>query len=114
MDLIIYHLKTCDTCRKAIKALNGAGHTLTLIDVRAEGVPKADLKKFVDALGYEMVLNTRSTTWRGLDNSYKSDVTAEKAIALMSEHPTLIKRPIITGRDKITVGWKADAQGEWI
>jgi len=38
MKLTVYHLKTCDTCRKAIKTLQGAGHELTLIDVRADGV----------------------------------------------------------------------------
>ena len=114
MDLTVYHLKTCDTCRKAIKALNGAGHDVTLVDVRADGVPAAEIEKFVAALGYETVLNTRSTTWRGLDDADKSDLTAEKAIALLTEHPTLIKRPIITDGDKMTVGWKADAQSVWV
>jgi len=37
MPLTVYHLKTCDTCRKAIKAL-GEKHALDLIDVRADGV----------------------------------------------------------------------------
>jgi arsenate reductase len=114
MDLTVYHLKTCDTCRKAIKALNGAGHDVTLVDVRADGVPAAEIEKFVAALGYETVLNTRSTTWRGLDDADKSDLTADKAIALMTEHPTLIKRPIITDGNQITIGWKAEAQGVWV
>lgn len=113
MTLTVYHLKTCDTCRKAIKALTAAGHALTLIDVRAEGVPKETLVSFVNALGFETLLNTRSTTWRGLSDTEKAGVDAEKAIALMGEHPTLIKRPIITDGAKTTVGWKAEMQKVW-
>jgi Spx/MgsR family transcriptional regulator len=113
VDLTVYHLKTCDTCRKAIKALKAAGHELTLIDVRADGVSADALDTLIGSVGFEALLNTRSTTWRGLDDSDKSDVDASKAISLMGQHPTLIKRPVITDGDKITVGWKADAQSVW-
>ncbi len=114
MKLTVYHLKTCDTCRKAIKALDGAGHDLTMIDVRADGVTKSDLERWVKEAGYEAVLNTRSTTWRGLSDADKAKLTPEKAINLMAEHPTLIKRPVITDGTIITIGWKADMQRAWI
>ena len=110
----IYHLKTCDTCRKAIKAIQAAGYTPDLIDVRADGVPSADLAKIVKVVGWETLLNTRSTTWRGLDDGDKTDMDAEKAKALMTKHPTLIKRPVIVDEDKMTVGWKADQQAAWL
>lgn len=113
MPLTVYHLKTCDTCRKAIKALTSAGHDLTLIDVRAEGIPKDTLVSLVEALGHETLLNTRSTTWRGLDDADKANIDAEKAMSLMGEHPTLIKRPIVTDGKKTTTGWKADMQKAW-
>jgi len=58
----IYHLKTCDTCRKAIKALRAAGHEPELIDVRADGVDADTLKRFEIALGYETLVNKKSTT----------------------------------------------------
>lgn len=116
MTLTIYHLKTCDTCRKAIKALQGAGHDLTLIDVRADGVPAKDLERFEKAVGWEKLLNTRSTTWRGLEDTDKAEMTSEKAVALMSEHPTLIKRPVIDrhidGDASVTVGWTKEVQAE--
>lgn len=113
MKLTVYHLKTCDTCRKAIKAMQAAGHELSLIDVRAEGVPPADLARFEKAVGWEKLLNTRSTTWRGLEDSEKADMDAEKALALMGAHPTLIKRPVIDRGDAlITVGWTKDVQAE--
>ena len=112
MKLTVYHLKTCDTCRKAIKAMTAAGHDLTLIDVRADGVPSNELSLIEKAVGWEKLLNTRSSTWRGLSDTDKADIDASKAIALMSEHPTLIKRPVIKRDALITVGWTKEVQAE--
>ena len=110
MTLTVYHLKTCDTCRKAIKALKATGQTLVLVDVRADGVPKADLARLANAVGWETLLNTRSTTWRGLSDTEKSEMNQDKALKLMGEHPTLIKRPVIDTGTNVLVGWKADVQ----
>lgn len=112
MTLTIYHLKTCDTCRKAIKAL--ADRDVNLIDVRADGIDADTLLKLTKAVGWEAMLNTRSTTWRGLEGSVKADMTKAKAVALMGEHPTLIKRPVITDGDVVTVGWTAKQQAQWL
>ena len=38
MNVTIYALKSCDSCKKAIKALTAAGHQLEIIDVCADGV----------------------------------------------------------------------------
>ena len=113
MKLTVFHLKTCDTCRKAIKALEAAGHELSLIDVRADGVHKTVLETLVANLGWEVALNRRSTTWRGLPDSDKSDVTDAKAVTLMMEHPTLIKRPVIMSDNQTTIGWAKDVPGVW-
>lgn len=111
--LTIYHLKTCDTCRKAIKALAAAGHDLTLVDVRADGVPARALAEIEAAVGWEALLNTRSTTWRGLDANEKDGVDAPRALALIAQHPTLMKRPVIIGEGKTTLGWTKIAQEVW-
>jgi len=113
MSLTIYHLKTCDSCRKAIKAVRAAGHDPELIDVRADGIPAEKLKVIADAAGWETLLNTRSTTWRGLSEADKSDMNAAKALALMGAHPTLIKRPVIDTGLEITVGWTKEVQASY-
>ena len=59
--------------------------------------PKTVLETTAQAVGWQALLNTRSTTWRGLDDAEKSDMTEAKALALMAQHPTLIKRPLIIG-----------------
>ncbi len=113
MTLTIYHLKTCDTCRKAIKAVKAAGHEPVLIDVRADGVPVDDLKTIAQTVGWEALINTRSTTWRGLSGADKADMNGQKAIDLMNLHPTLIKRPVIDTGLEITVGWTQDVQAKF-
>ncbi len=114
MTLRVYHLKSCDTCRKAIKSLKESHPDLDLTDVRADGVAKETIHTWIKTIGYEKVLNTRSTTWRALDDSAKSEMDDEKALSLLSKHPTLIKRPVITDGDTITVGWKDDAKEAWL
>ncbi len=108
--MILFGLKNCDTCRKALKALSAAGHTPDFHDVRLDGVTKAYLTKWAKAAGWETLLNTRSTTWRGLADKNKAGVDEKKAIALMEKHPALIKRPVIEADGKVTVGWTKDVQ----
>ncbi len=114
MSLTVYHLKTCDSCRKAIKALVGADHEVQTVDVRADGVPAKTLQAWVKKWGWETVLNRRSTTWRNLDDANKINVSDQKAVALMAEHPTLIKRPIIESPDQSTIGWTKETQALWL
>ncbi len=109
----LYHLKTCDTCRKAIKALRAAGHELELHDVRADGLDPSTLATLEAALGFEALVNKKSTTWRGLSDTEKSGLTRETALALLLEHPTLMKRPVIQNGDAYSVGWTKDVQASF-
>ena len=97
----IYGLKNCDTCRKALKALPEA----TFFDVRSDGVAEnvldAALKRFGTAL-----VNTRSTTWRGLDDATR----AEEPFALIKAQPAVMKRPLIVVGDQMYLGWTRDVQ----
>lgn len=108
----IYHLKTCDTCRKAIKALRAAGHDSDLIDVRADGLDRATLETLEAALGFEVLVNKKSTTWRGLSDAQKTSLSRETAIELLLEHPTLMKRPVIEMGGTYTIGWTNAVQAK--
>ncbi len=114
MKLTVYHLKSCDTCRKAVKALRAAGHDLTLVDVRADGMPDDVLQSVLAEQGWEVVLNRRSTTWRGLNDEDKTDITNSKAFDLLRVNPTLMKRPVIMSGDQMTIGWTELSQSVWI
>lgn len=94
--MIVYGLKTCDTCRKALKLLPEA----TFVDVRAQGVPADVMETAFAQFGADLV-NTRSTTWRGLDDTDR----ARPALALLADHPTLMKRPLIAADGALYLGW---------
>ncbi|MEM7074790.1 MAG: ArsC/Spx/MgsR family protein [Pseudomonadota bacterium] len=102
----LYGLKSCDTCRKALAALRAAGREVTFVDVRAEGVPEAVLLRARNTFGATL-LNTRSTTWRGLSDAERS----RDALALLADHPTLMKRPLIDADGGLHLGWSKETQG---
>lgn len=111
--MILYGLKNCDTCRKARKMLDGAHVRYAFHDIRDEPPSAAQVGRWAKTAGWEKLLNRSSTTWRGLADDDKADIDQEKAIALMTEHPTLIKRPIIEkGPTQVFVGWTKDVQDE--
>jgi arsenate reductase len=100
----LYGLKNCDTCKKALNALTDAGVDHEFVDIRAEADLPARVPVWLKSLGAKAMINTRSTTWRGLGQADRDRAESEPA-GLLIEYPTLIKRPIIeTGRD-VFVGW---------
>lgn len=79
-------------------------------DLRTDGLDEKRVRRWIDACGWEKVLNRRSTTWRGLSDQEKSSVEAESAVRLILEHLTLAKRPIFeTGAD-ILIGFTDDVR----
>lgn len=107
----LYGLKTCDTCRRARKALEAAGNTVEFIDLRENPLTEDEVARFVDLLG-EGLLNRRSTTWRGLSEPERQ----EDPRALILRHPPLMKRPVIvsgtsgTSGTHVTMGWDKPVQ----
>ena len=108
VTVTIYGIKTCDTMKKARTWLDGKGVAYRFHDYKAEGIDAASLKRFVDALGWETVLNRAGTTFRALPDADKQDLDAEKAIALMLAQPSMIKRPMLDRDGALTAGFKPD------
>src|SRR5277367_5048902 len=79
-------------------------------DYKAQGIDEAHLAAWVDRVGWEVLLNRAGTTFRGLPDDKKRDLDREKAIGLMIEQPSMIKRPVLDlGDGRLLVGFKADA-----
>lgn len=106
MSLTLYGLKNCDTCKKALKALDAAGKSVTFVDIRADTDMAAKAPIWLAAVGADKLLNTRSTTWRGLSEEER----AGDPTALLIAHPTSAKRPIIEDNEAIYVSWSKDVQ----
>ncbi len=99
--MILYGLKTCDTCRKALKSLPD----MQFVDVRNEGVPLGTLTRALDLFGAALV-NTRSTTWRGTNETERAQLPLE----LLKQHPALMKRPLIVNGDQMWLGWSPETR----
>ena len=102
-----FGLKSCDTCRKALKALKEAGHDPQVIDVRADGLSDTDRTEIITQFG-DASINKASTTWRGLSDAEKqADIPV-----LLAEHATLMKRPVIESDGTWTIGWAKPVQAQ--
>lgn len=97
----IYGLPNCDTCRRARKALPAA----QFVDVRSEGVSPAVLAAAQGRFGAALV-NTRSTTWRGLSEAERALPHADLLVA----YPALMKRPLIDDGTALHLGWTSEVQ----
>ena len=103
--LVVHGIPNCDACRGALAWLRAEGRAHRFHDVRADGLDGAALARWIGAVGWEALLNRRGATWRGLGGAEKADLDAARAAALMTAHPTLIKRPVIVDGDVVMVGF---------
>ena len=102
----LYGLKNCDSCKKTLKALQSSEHSVEFIDLRATPVSIEQLQKWLDEHGDAVLVNRKSTTWRGLDDQAHQ----QPVLALLMANPTLIKRPVIESGNNSFVGWTAEVQ----
>lgn len=101
----VFTLKSCDTCRKATKAMTAQGLEFVTVDIRADGLTLDDIGQMIAAFG-DKAINRASTTWRGLDEADKARDPAQ----LIAEQPTLLKRPVIFMDGQWHQGWTPAVQ----
>lgn len=105
MTIILYGIANCDSVKKARVFLAERGVAHTFHDYKKQGVPEAALRTWVSTKGWEMLLNRKGTTWRGLDESMRAQVVdAESAIRVMLSNASTIKRPVVVSGETIIVG----------
>ncbi len=102
----IYGIKNCDTMKKARTFLDARGLAYVFHDYKAEGVTPGKLKEWSGRVGWEVLLNRAGTTFRKLPDADRQDITEDKAIALMCQQPSLIKRPVLEAGGALLVGFK--------
>lgn len=106
--LTIYGIPNCDTMKKARTWLDGHGIAYDFHDYKKAGIAADHLAAWADELGWEALLNRSGTTFRKLTDADKADLTREKALALMLEQPSLIRRPVLDLGSRRLVGFKPD------
>jgi len=105
MAAILYGIKNCDTVKKARKFLDANQVDYSFHDFREDGLNPIQLSAWAAELGWESLLNKRSTTWRQLPDETKENINEILALMVMEDQPTLIKRPVLELSDRVLVGF---------
>ena len=108
MSLTLYGIKNCDTMKKARAWLDARGVAYTFHDYKVEGIDRARLEGWARSVGWETLLNRAGTTFRKLPEADKSGLDEGKALALMLDQPSMIKRPVLDFNGRILVGFKPE------
>lgn len=107
--MILYGIPTCDTCKKALKALAAAGHAPQFRDVRAQPLTGAEIDRIVQEFG-SRVINKTSPSYRSFSD-FQRESEPEAQIAA---NPTVMKRPVIEHEGRWTLGWDDAVQALWL
>jgi arsenate reductase len=109
MSATIYGIKNCDTMKKARVWLDKHKVEYAFHDYKAAGIDRERLERWSKKVGWETLLNRAGTTFKKLAEKQKEGLTESKAIALMLEQPSMIKRPVLDlGAGAIIVGFKPE------
>lgn len=105
--MILLGISTCDTCKKAVKALQAAGHDVTFRDIRAEPLTTAQIFEIVTEFG-DRAINKSSTTYRGFSDFMKMS----EPEAQIAAQPAVMKRPVIRKGAEWHIGWDDSVQAK--
>lgn len=109
MTVQLFGIPNCDTIKKARAWLDANGIAYSFHDYKKAGVDPAKLATWIDAVGWEVLLNRAGTTFRKLPDADKQGIDAVKAAKLMLAQPSMIKRPVVEYPGGLLVGFKPDA-----
>ncbi|MET1755418.1 ArsC family reductase [Novosphingobium sp. RD2P27] len=109
MTLTMFGIPNCDTIKKARAWLDQQGFGYRFHDYKKQGVDREQLVRWVDQVGWEVLLNRRGTTFRALPDAAKTGLDADKAVALMAANPSCIKRPVVEYSSGLLVGFDPTA-----
>jgi Spx/MgsR family transcriptional regulator len=113
MAVTIYGIKNCDTMKKARSWLEEHKISYEFYDYTAAGIDRGHLDTWTKEAGWETVLNRTGTTFRKLADADRENLDREKAISLMLDQPSMIKRPVLEARGKLLIGFKPETYGEF-
>jgi arsenate reductase len=113
VPITIYGIKNCDTMKKARAWLDQRGVPYAFHDYKVAGLDRAKVEAWAKKAGWETLLNRAGTTFKKLPDKDKQGLTGKKAIALMLEQPSMIKRPVLElPGGRLVVGFKPEIYSE--
>lgn len=104
---VLYGIKNCDTVKKARQWLESQQIPYQFHDVRDDGLSLPQVSAWLQELGWETLVNKRSTTWKALDETTRASLDNDTAAGVVLANPTLIKRPLLDHAGRRHCGFKA-------
>jgi arsenate reductase len=105
-------IKACDTMKKARAWLDEHGVGYHFHDYKTAGIDTTTLLNWCRQVGWEVLLNRSGTTFRGLPEGKKQHLNEARAIELMVENPSMIKRPVLETDGQLIVGFKPETYAQ--
>lgn len=110
----IWGIKNCDTMKKAFAWLTANGIAYEFIDYKKAGVAETHLPDWNQRAGWQKLLNTRGLMWKKLSEDERTAVDEGKALKLMAQYPSLIKRPVLDTGTQLIVGFTPENYAEHV
>ncbi|HEY6241906.1 MAG TPA: arsenate reductase [Burkholderiales bacterium] len=101
----IYGIRNCDTMKKALAWLDSKKIAYDFHDYRKDGVPEGKLKEWAARAGWETLANSRGPTWRKIPEAQREKLTEARALALLAQNSSAIKRPVVEAGSALLIGF---------
>ncbi len=107
--ITLYGIPNCDSVKKARTWLADRGIAYDFHDFKKAGLDAATVSGWLKQQPWEVLVNRKGLTWRGLTDAQKAAVVdADSATALMLANPSVVKRPVIVKGATVVVGYDAE------
>ena len=104
--ITVYGIPNCDTIKKTLDWLRKHKIAFEFHDYKVSGITKEKLTGWCKLVGWEILLNKKSTTWRGLPEAVQEKINNQTAaIKIMIENTSIMKRPVIEIKNDLLVGF---------
>ena len=101
----VYGIRNCDTMKKAFAWLDAHKVAYDFHDYKKQGIDAPKLKKWAAHAGWEKLANRRGPTWRKIPDAHKANLDEARALALLQQTPSAIRRPIVEQGATLLVGF---------
>jgi Spx/MgsR family transcriptional regulator len=103
---VMYGIPNCDTIKKARKWMQQHDVEYRFHNYKKDGTDPAQLSRWADQLGWDKLINKRGNSWRKLDEDTRNNMDLARALEIMQQNPSIIKRPLIeTASGKLLLGF---------
>lgn len=108
--ITLYGIPNCDSVKKARLWMQDHQVDHEFHDFKKQGVPEPALDSWLEAVGWDTLVNRKGTTWRQLDPATQAGVKDRaSAKRQLLATPSLIKRPVVVKGRHVVVGVNPEA-----